>query len=531
MALPSLRDLLGRRRTAATNALVRVGFGRSWSSSDWGYTRTLNGVLANPTAYRCVETVVNNMARPPWQVRRPGSDEGTPHELLGVLNQPGPTMSGTAAQRFMAQDLELAGKSVWMRVQGRDGFGDTGPLTGLRRLPIDRVTVFGNDDDEVIGFVYRTRSGALHPFLPEGVVYLRYPHPARAYDGLAPALLAGLGAETDTASARFNYDLLANDGALPGYITVEGLTPEQFREWKAEWEAGESPGRTRFMSGNADYFKVGQTNQELTYDELRRSSQGDVYKAFGVARVLVEPEDATFANARQAKALFWQQRVLPALTLEADDMTMQVGADAGVDVGFDLSLIEELNEGMDDLVERSIKLLDRKAITVNEVRERLRLAPVGRPAPGAPAGHRPPRARAHGLPAPEGPRLRTGATGRPGNRRRRGATPAALLRGPGSRHRRASAGPGGQGHRQGHRPGPVVGRGPLGARPAPGHHQGPRREQEHRGGPHHAHRGGGGRGAVGGGHRRAGRVVLRRRRACRKGARSGRKPQVSGSQD
>lgn len=370
----SLRDLLGRRPTAQTNALVRVGFGRSWSSSDWGYTRTLNSVLANATAYRCVETVVNNMARPPWQTRRPGSDEAVGHDLLDVLNRPGPDMSGTAMQRFMARDLELTGKSIWMRVQGRDGFGDAGPLTGLRRLPVERVTVFGNDDDELVGFVYRNRSGMITPFLPEAVVYLRYPHPARAYDGLAPALLAGLGAETDTASARFNFDLLANDGALPGYLTVENLSPEQFREWKAEWEAGATPGRTRFMSGNATYHKVGQTNQELTYNELRAASQGDVYKSFGVPRVIIEPQDATFANARQAKALFFQQRILPAVVLMGDDLTVQL--DAGVDVGFDLSVIEELNEGLDTLVDRSIKLLDRNAVTINEVRERMRLAPV-----------------------------------------------------------------------------------------------------------------------------------------------------------
>lgn len=357
--------------------MVRVGFGTQWSARSWGFTRTLDSVVGNPTGFRCLEVICNNASRPPFEIRKPGTDERIEnHRLLDVLNHPDERTSATAFQRQMVRDLELAGKTIWVRAQGADGYGDAGPLFGLKRLPVQQVTVFGNEEDELLGFVYQNRHGVQTPLLPAQVLYIRYEHPERSYDGLPPAMIAGLGAETDTVAGRFNFDLLNNDGALPGYFSIEGLSPEQFAEWQALWLAQERPGATRFMSGNATYHRVGQTNEELSYKDLRRASQSEVYTAFGVPRVLVNPEDATFANARQARANFFQQTILPKLTLIADEMTLQIGRPEGVDVGFDLSQIEEIHEGLAALVERSVPLLDRQVITINEVRKDMGLDPV-----------------------------------------------------------------------------------------------------------------------------------------------------------
>lgn len=376
--MPSLRQLLQRRSAkAGQSGTLRVGFGTQWSARTWGYARTLDSVVGNATGFRCLEVITSNASRPPFEIRKPGTDERIEgHRLLEVLNHPDDSTSATMFQAQMVRDLELAGKSVWVRSAGVDGYGDAGPLTGLKRLPIQQVTIMGDENDQLIGFIYADRMGVQTPLLPAQVLYLRYPHPDRAYDGLAPASIALLGAESDSVAARFNYDLLSNDGALPGYITLEGLTPEQFQEWQALWMAQERPGATRFMSGNATYHKVGSTNEELSFKDLRTASQEDVHAAMGVPRVMVNPSEATFANARAARASFFQQTMLPKLTLIADEMTMQLGSVEGVDIGFDLSQIEELGEGLAALVERSVPLLDRQVVTINEVRRDMGYDPV-----------------------------------------------------------------------------------------------------------------------------------------------------------
>jgi HK97 family phage portal protein len=354
-----------------------------FNSRSWEFERVATSVYQNPTGYRCVEAISSNLSRPPWLVLpadavwpQHGSEKAEKsHPMLALLNRPNAAMSGTSMQRSIGRDLELAGKSFWFKVP--DAFGHL-PVAALRRMPCQRVTVVGNQDDDLLGFVYTDRNGRQVPSLPENMVYLRYPHPERIYDGLAPALIAGLPSETDTSAARFNRDLLANDAALPGYLVLQGLTPEDFAEWKAQWESGAQPGRTRFLSADqASYAKVGQTNQELTYAELRRDSQDDILRAFGVPRaVAFDTADTTYANADAERAMFMQQNILPKWVLIADELTLQLGADMDVKIAFDLAGIDELQDSRDAIVERATKLMSWKAQTINEFRLSMGWAPV-----------------------------------------------------------------------------------------------------------------------------------------------------------
>jgi HK97 family phage portal protein len=386
--MPSLVDigrrLLGRSQETGVGFFsIGAGRGTPSFSQAWDFLRIATVVYQNPTGYRCVEAIAANISRPPWMILPEDSlwpEHGSVqakkgHPLLVTLNRPGAQMSGTQMQRAIGRDLELSGKSFWIKVPG--AFGREVSL-GLRRLPAQRVSVVGNQDDELLGFIYTDRNGRQVPFLPENVVYLRYPHPERIYDGMAPGLVAGLPAEIDTDAGKFNRELLNNDSAIPGYLILEGLTPDQFQQWKAEWESGAQPGKTRFISaGQGTYAKVGQTNQELTYKDLRRGSQDDILRSFGVPRaVAFDTADTTYANADAERAMFMQQNILPKWVLIADELTIQLGYDQGVRVAFDLTGIDELQDSRDAVVKRAAELLSYKVKTINEVRQEMGLPPV-----------------------------------------------------------------------------------------------------------------------------------------------------------
>lgn len=384
----ALRKLVGGNQPQASGiGFFRVGAGTPGAvsySANWDFQRISTNVYGNPTGYRCVEAIASNISRPPWMILPPDAvwpQHGGEHAIKGhptlkLLNRPNPATSGTMMQRAIGRDLELAGKSVWMKIPAAFGGG----TENLRRLPIQRVTVVGNQDDELLGFVYTDWSGRQVPILPEHVLYLRYPHPVRLHDGFPPAMVGGLPAETDTQAAKFNHELLHNDAAIPGYLILQGLSPDDFADWKAQWESGAQPGRTRFLSGDqATYAKVGQTNQELTYGDLRRASQDDILRAFGVPRaVAFDTADTTYANADAERAMFMQQNVLPKWVLLADELTLQLGEDGGepVRIAFDLAGIDELQDSRDAIVERAIKLMSYKAQTINEFRSSMGWEPV-----------------------------------------------------------------------------------------------------------------------------------------------------------
>lgn len=406
--LDSIRNSLNRR--SATLTLGRFG---SFAAKPYSYDRISQDVYrGNPTGYRCVEAIKNNFSRPEWQIKRPGTTKVIENDpLLKVLNQPDKFMSGTIMQTTMAQDLELTGKSFWIKV-GTDAFG-LGTLKGLRRLPAERMTVLGNQDDELIGFMYADRNGQQIPFMADQLLYLRYPHPDRQHDGLPPALVAMMGATVDSVASQFNYTLLANDGGVPGYLSVEGLSHDQFEEFKAGWEQGENPGKLRFLGGKTTFTRVGLSNEEMSFKDLRRFAQRDIMTSFGCPRaVIFDAGEVTFANADSEREMFIQQNILPKWTLVADEMTLQLGGGTK-HIGFDLSVIEELARAEKELIERYSKLLDRRVVTVNEFRQILRrpavewgnlpipgVSPMS-PEAGAPVEEDPPQTPGPPNPEPE----------------------------------------------------------------------------------------------------------------------------------
>src|SRR5665213_3477674 len=114
----------------------------------WDYARVAQTVYANPTGYRCVTAIESNFSRPSWMVLPTDAswpqatgeiDKIGNHPLLTMLNAPNSGMSATMCQRTMARDLELSGRSFWVKMQGRDGWGNAGPVTALHLDP-ERTT-------------------------------------------------------------------------------------------------------------------------------------------------------------------------------------------------------------------------------------------------------------------------------------------------------------------------------------------------------------------------------------------------------
>src|SRR5487761_1052426 len=119
----------GASNSAPGATLIRYGGTAAYRASGWDFLRVANSVYGNPTGYRCIEAIANNFSRPSWQLRKPGhGDVIEKHPLLDALNHPAPRMSGTMMQRAIGRDLQICGKSFWVRMQGSDGFGLAGPI-------------------------------------------------------------------------------------------------------------------------------------------------------------------------------------------------------------------------------------------------------------------------------------------------------------------------------------------------------------------------------------------------------------------
>lgn len=382
--LQRLRGRFGGAEQQLSGA-IRIG-GQSYNAS-WSFHRVLDSVYRNPTGRRCIERNAYAFMRPMWQIHEDGKDRKPieDHAFADVLNRPLPNSTGTKMQYFLRRDLDISGGSFWLKMRGADLYGDKGPVTGLKRLPAQQVAVLTSDDDDLLGFIYTDRAGRRAPILPDEMVYVNLPDPEREWDRCPPGLTAGLPADISNSAMRFNAELLANDGGLPGYLVVEGLTTKQFNEWVTAWRSQEATGKTRMLSssgangkGGANYVRVGVSNQELMYDRLKAMADDDICRALGYPAVLLNPDGTTFANMDIAQRTWIAGEVFPLWVWTSDFFTVALRDEIGEGkrIGFDLSDIEELTENLDAVVARGIQLVAARAMTINELRDELGLPPV-----------------------------------------------------------------------------------------------------------------------------------------------------------
>lgn len=376
----------GNRSDESFAGAIRIG-GAEYNMT-WSHARLLQSVYKNPTGYRVIEDTANEFMRPEWAMFN-GTDRLESDPFLKVLNNPFTKTTGTTMQYHISRDLDINGGTFLVKMRGADYWGDNGPVTGFKRLPPQRVSVMTDDDDELLGFIYTDRAGRRAPILPEEIVYIHFPDGERAWHRQPPAAVAGLPADIDNAAMRFNAELLDNDGGLPGYLVVEGLTPKVFKEWVTEWRSGESPGKTRVLAsggggpgstgkGNASYVRVGVTNSEMMYDRLREMAHDDICLSLGMPPVLLNPDGTTFSNMDTAKRFWVVGRVYPRWVWVRDAFTVQMQGDLPENkkIGFNLEIIEELTENLDSTVSRELQILEARGQTINQFLQKIGREPV-----------------------------------------------------------------------------------------------------------------------------------------------------------
>jgi phage portal protein BeeE len=82
-------------------------------------------------------------------------------------------------------------------------------------------------------------------------------------------------------------------------------------------------------------------------------------------------ERATFSNVNAAERFFWRNTMVPEMSFLAEQVTRKLFpllGYGGLEMEFDLSVIEALGEDENARVTRESQMLDRGVLTINEVR-------------------------------------------------------------------------------------------------------------------------------------------------------------------
>ncbi len=334
-------------------------------------------------AYRCIKLRADAVAGVPLLLR---DHDGVPiyeHPLLRLLEHPHPTLNGLSdLLRATEAAYNIWGVAYWLKVSNGGG-----RVRQLRWLNPQTVEVVSDAERGIIA--YRQRVGAqTHDYAPQQVIAFRNFDPLDDLGGLSPLAVALSEVNADLNAARYVASFFANDARPAGLLTTDQpLHESEIERTRAWWQrlfgGVRNRWRTGIVGGGLKWQTITYPPTDLALAELRAEDRRAICAAFGVPPGLAGAWEATtFATAREQKASFYEDTVLPQLRYLADVLNGALLPHytdlvaRGARLAFDVDNIAALQESAGEKAQRMVALFQAGLMTRNEVRLALGLGAV-----------------------------------------------------------------------------------------------------------------------------------------------------------
>ena len=322
-------------------------------------------------------TVVNGS-----KVRRHEALESVPsdHPLQMLLDHPNQFWTRGDLWRATETYLGLWGSAYWGLE--RDDMGQVVEIWPLRS---DRMRVIPDPKQYIKGFVYVGQGQQLVPYVPEDIVWIHYFNPLDEYSGLSPVAPLRLSADMGLDALRASRNSLSNE-STPGLFIETSDTPtdndvkEFYERWESRFKGVNKVSRPALLSAGMKVANLGFSPRDMEYIQSLRWSLEDVARVYGVPKAMIgDIERLTLSNFQTARAVFWEDTIVPQLTFYQEalqQMLVPNFGDPSLVVEFDLSIIEALRENENDKARRRQIHVESGIMTINEARQELNLPPV-----------------------------------------------------------------------------------------------------------------------------------------------------------
>ena len=357
------------------------GAGGGWANPEYGaYYAT------SVPVYAAVKLRADAVSRPPVTVYR-RSPDGTGTKLPVAASHPVQQLLNRVNHWYTRGDLwrateiylNLWGQAFWALERDEEGRREIWPLRP------DRVTILPDRQHYIRGFVYRGRSGSPVAYTADEVIWLRYFNPLEEYAGLSPLAPARLSVDMGGDGLRFNRNFLRNS-AQPDFVLLtdaqmtDAEIEDFYNRWEARYRGPQNARRPAIANFVRDIRTLGLSHRDMDFIRGLRWSLEEVSRAYGVPKpLLADLERATFANINAAERIFWRNTIVPEIRFLEEQLNRLLLPRLGypdLELEFDLSAIEAMQEDENSRVSREMQLLDRGVITINELRRQRNLPEV-----------------------------------------------------------------------------------------------------------------------------------------------------------
>ena len=338
------------------------------------YQRDKAQKLAAYTGYvhSCVSARAQRDAAALYQLIDKRTGDVVPEDALPIpyafFRRPNPVMSEYALKVLISTWLNLCGTAPVLKVRNAAGV----PIMQWPLLP-NRVTAL-YDPDEWVRYEYLDDSGKIVKIPGRDMIFYRWPHPTKLFDGIGPLEGAGLFADTDALLWNFQREMFSK-GPFSSWILqypetahLEGDQAQNIAE-SFEQIVGdrEHPAYPVVLGQGVEAKQFPTTNKGLEVPTINEEVKERIRSAFHVSKtILGEVPGESRANVEGAEYGFYQfTKSYLRLIDEENERSVLPEWDERLAGDFDLNVPADKAHELAEEMSR----LDRGVLTINEVRQ------------------------------------------------------------------------------------------------------------------------------------------------------------------
>jgi HK97 family phage portal protein len=362
-------------------------------------------------AYRCIKLRADAVAGVPLVLLDRSGAQIVEHPLLTLLRDANPfTMNLGDLLRATEAAYNIWGAAYWLKVRQPGRRNAIRWLVWLNPQTVEPLT------DPVRGITgYRQTVGAQRrEYAPEDVIVFRNFDPCDDLGGLSPLAVALSEVNAELNAARYVAAFFANDARPAGLLTTDQALPEADIErvrswWQRLFLGAGNKWRTGIVGGGLKWQTISFPPSNLALAELRAEDRRSICAVFGVPPGMAGAWEATtYATAREQKASFYEDTILPQLEYLAETLNCSLLPHypdltaRGARLAWDTDSIAALRETATDRARRLAMLYRAGVITRDEARAELGMPAQPQadiPAPDASAPDLPPQEKGEALKA------------------------------------------------------------------------------------------------------------------------------------
>lgn len=251
--------------------------------------------------------------------------EVTQHPAIARLERPWPpNIDGYTFGELTFGYLETCGNAFWIRDSDR-----LGGVTRLKYLPPWRVTVKGDSQDMIAGYVLDEHLRTRQEFAPDDVAHFKRSNQMSYLRGMGRVEPAVAPIDRTTAMNIYKRALYSNNcrpdflfRLMPGYTMNAKQKKTFFAEWAAMHRGPGKAGRAGILDDGIEFKEISFSPREVALIQEAKFDRDETCSMFGVPISFVEMVGAR-AISETDKTRYMEQTIVPMLKRHERQLNLQ----------------------------------------------------------------------------------------------------------------------------------------------------------------------------------------------------------------